>query len=254
MPRLWRNELLPWVLGLVLLGALLSPGALRAAEEEAAPEVWLQEAEADLNGDGKPEKISLRVAEGKTEFELTVNGRSKRGRFEFPEYPPEGFRIVDLDQGEPYREILVKCLGSSDWHQYYFFAFDGRELKRMGCLYRCVTFQGDGVVHSRGWRGFWTIQEKYVVDQKTRTLKKVPQEFYYVGVSGQVRKPFPLYTARDGRQVLTTLKEGSTVEILAAAPAKYPRTWYLVRSEDNLLGWVREDVLLDGVAGLPLAA
>lgn len=253
MHRLFRNKW-TWVLfWLLILEGLIYSEEMRGGDKEGDAEFWLKEAEVDLNADGQPEKISFRINEDRGEFLLTVNGYTKKGKFEFPEYPPEGFRIIDLDTGDPYKEILVKCLGSSDHHQYYFFAFDGQKLKTMGCLYRCVSFQGDGVIQTHGWHVFWAIHDKYVVDNKTRTLKKVPQEFYYVGVTGQVVKPFPLYATRSGKQILTTVKEGAKVEILAAVPAKYPNTWYLVANEDKLLGWIREKELLECVGGLPLA-
>ncbi len=113
---------------------------------------------------------------------------------------------------------------------------------------RWLEFLGNGIVLADDWMGFWTITRKYVLT-KDRKLVEVPQEFYFVGVTGKVSKPLILYQTRQGKQVLANLRAGSKAEIILSDA----KGWYLVKSEKGLLGWAKEESILQSISDLPLA-
>ncbi len=201
-------------------------------------------AKVDLNGDGKPETIRLVKLEG-NRFRLHINQDKVEGTLL---EEAEGFYIADVDKGDKYREVVVYTPGPSDDDEHVFFSFDGKRIRKMGHLMRWLKFLGNGIVLVDDWMGFWTITRKYVLT-KDRKLVEVPQEFYYVGVTGKISKPLTLYRTRQTKQVLATLRVGSEAEIVLSDS----KGWYLVKSENRLLGWAKEESLMNSMSNLPLA-
>jgi hypothetical protein len=103
--------------------------------------------------------------------------------------------------------------------------------------------------------GFWERREKYVLDPKSRKLKVVPQELYYVGVEAEAKGAFPLYKTRAGSQVVASVAPGSKCTILLSerrGKEDSPGPWYLIRSATGIVGWARERTLMENMQ-LPLA-
>jgi hypothetical protein len=201
-------------------------------------------AKADLNGDGKPETIRLVKLEG-NRFRLHIN--QDKVEDELLE-EAEGFYIANVDKSDKYREVVVYTPGPSDDDEHVFFWFDGKRIRKMGHLMRWLKFLGNGIVLANDWMGFWTITRKYVLT-KDRKLVEVPQEFYHVGVTGKVSKPLTLYRTRQTKQVLATLRVGSNAEIILSDS----KGWYLIKSENRLLGWAKEESLMNSMSNLPIA-
>lgn len=228
------------VKALLVCVIVLASSVVSSADEKRL--MW--NAKVDLNGDGKPETIRLVKLEA-GRFRLHINQDTFEGTLGGE---VEGFYIADVNKSDKYREVVVYTPGPSDDDEHVFFWFDGKRIHKMGHLMRWLKFLGNGIVLADDWMGFWTITRKYVLT-KDRKLVEVPQEFYYVGVTGKVSKPLTLYRTRQTKQVLATLRVGSNAEIILSDG----KGWYLVKSENRLLGWAKEESLLESISNLPFA-
>jgi len=238
---------------MLFLGALAYVSTVGATEKQRLPDKPLEQAEVDLNGDGKSEKITFAVKPKELKFVITVAGSSQTGEFEDGGDPPEGFTIIDIDKNDQYKEIVVVCPAASDAHVHYIFAYDGRSLKKIGRFTRFVEFPGNGIVRVQEWAGFWVVHDKYVLDGPKHTLKKVPQEFYYVGVPATVKKTFPVYATRNDKTVVAYVRPKSSVIILLCAPFRERPEWYILKTETGLIGWVKEEIFQEHLDGIPWA-
>lgn len=213
---------------------------------------FVRQAEADLNGDGTSESITLTSTDELGNFTLKVGNFELKGNLGDT---VDGFVIVDVDSSDPYREIGIHTPGPSDDDVFLMIWFNGREIRTMGILSRWPSFQGNGIVYVDDWMGFWIKREKYVLNKNSRLLDRVPQELYYVGVEATVKKSFPIYRSRNGLQSIANLREGSKILIFACDPqdTNYLNHWYLVKSESGLLGWAKLGNFMEKVQGLPWA-
>lgn len=251
---LFKNaERLCVALTLILFLGGLAGVRLVGASETPKRQDLLQQAEVDLNGDGKSERITFNIDPKAGKFTITVAGSSQSGKFESAN-PPEGFAIVDIDKEDKYKEIFVRCWGDNDIYENYIFAYDGKTLNRIGQFTGEVEFPGDGIVRVKTWEGFWKIHNKYVLERPKHTLKKVPQEFYYVGVSATVKKTFPIYATRKDQTMVANVKPGSGVIILLCAPFQENPKWYLLKTDTGLIGWIKGKIInQDNLDGIPWA-
>jgi hypothetical protein len=238
---------------MLFLGGLAGISPAGAAGKTNLPALQ-QQGEVDLDGNGKPEKITFNTDPKTKKFTITVAGSSQSGDYEPDIGTPEGFAIVKIDKTDKYREIVVRCPQASDADDNYIFAYDGKKLNKIGKFSRSVEFPGDGSVRVEDWAGFWVTHDKYVLERPKQTLKKVPQEFYYVGVPATVNKTFPIYTTPNKQTVVANVKPGSKVIILlCAAPFTENSKWYLLKTEDNLIGWIKEEIIQDRLGGISWA-
>ena len=201
---------------------------------------FVKSEEIDLNGDGQKEKILLSDFEfGHGLFKLKIGEFSISGKLENGR--PDGFMVVDIDKNDKFKEVAVHTPGPSDDDEYLIYGFDGTSIKKMGYFYRWPTFFGNGIVHVKDWMGFWSKIDKYVLQKSPRKLKKVPQEFYYVGVEVFVKKSFPVYRTRKGEKRVAYLKPISNILLLLCDPSskKFFDHWYLIKSSSGLIGWAK---------------
>ncbi|WP_233602192.1 hypothetical protein [Corallococcus sp. CA047B] len=232
--------------------AVLSSAVLLAAPAGAQGDAPVKSANVDLDGDGKPDAVSLTPgADGK--FTLKVGAATVQGNAAGNEV--SGFSVVDLDTGDKWKELLVHSVGDvDDDHRFFLYGYDGKGMKPLGDVRALTEAKGNGIVLVDTWMGFWHRRDKYVLDRKAWKLNPVPQELYAVGVEATVKKSFPLAQARTGSAVVATTAQGSKVQVLAASvPPRGGDVWYLVKSSSGLLGWVREKALVESTEGLPLA-
>ncbi|XXF75675.1 hypothetical protein P2318_21750 [Myxococcaceae bacterium GXIMD 01537] len=232
-------------LALAALTLLCAPAAI--AQAPARP------LSADLDGDGKPETVSVQWKEGDSQFVLKVGGATVRGDAKDTELGE--VTVVDLDSGDKRKEVAVST-GLSDYdHRVHLFAYDGKGLKALGTLPALTEARGNGIVLSDTWQGFWNQRDKYVLDAKAGKLTMVPQELYAVGHEATVKDSFPLARGRTDKAPLAQLAKGSRITILAATPVGpgTPERLYLVKSSTGLLGWATPDDLGKHTEGLPWA-
>ncbi|AKJ04079.1 hypothetical protein ATI61_101826 [Archangium gephyra] len=208
---------------------------------------------ADLDGDGKPEAISVQWGQGDAQFVLKVGGATVRGKTNDAEV--RGVSVIDLDGGDKWKEVAVDMGLTDDDHRSIVYGFDGKALKELGSPHALTEVRGNGIVLSDSWMGFWNRREKYALDRKAWKLNPVPQELYFVGAEATVKKSFPIVRGTKDKAVVANLAEGSKIQVLAAAPVgpKDPDYWYLVKSSTGLLGWTRGQNLQDNTEGLPWA-
>ncbi|QRN93327.1 hypothetical protein JRI60_29510 [Archangium violaceum] len=208
---------------------------------------------ADLDGDGKPEAISIQWKEGDRQFVLKVGGATLRGKAEDTEV--HGVTVIDIDGGDKWKEVSVHTgLTESDASSTVY-GFDGKALKELGRVRALSEVRGNGIVLSDSWMGFWNRREKYTLDRKAWKLNLVPQELYYVGAEASVKQSFPIVRSRTDSAPVANLAQGSKIQVLAAPPIgpKDKEPWYLVKSSTGLLGWARQRDLSDKTDGLPWA-
>lgn len=107
-----------------------------------------------------------------------------------------------------------------------------------------LALMGTGIMYTYGHsddmfyrRNKWKIEGNRVV--------RIDQPYYYVGISGELRKPVKLYSEREGGEVVATLPKGYQIEILLAEKVededKVPLR-YLARTDFGLVGWLRVDM------------
>lgn len=223
------------------------------AQPLAHAEAPVMSTSADLDGDSKPEAISLQWNEGENHFVLKVGGATVQGKVDDTEV--QGVTVVDLDSGDKWKEIAVHMgLVDSDASKTVY-GFDGKTLKELGNVHALTEARGNGIVLSDTWTGFWNLREKYALDRKAWKLNRVPQEFYYVGAEATVKQSFPLARSRTDKAVVANVAPNSKIQVLAAAPvdANNSDFWYLVKSSTGLVGWTRGKELADKTEGLPWA-
>jgi len=206
-------------------------------------------AKADLNGDGKMEEIAISKHGLYGGFILNVDKISIIGQLEDD---IDGFVIVDIDTVDKYKEIAVHTPGPSGDDQYLIYNYDGKTVKEMGKLERWPKFFGDGTVIVQDWMGFWSKKDKYVLNKERRALDLIPQELYNVGIEAEVIESFPLYKSRQDTTIVDILKPNSKVLVLLCDPSpehckehlkeisdNFFCDWYLIKSENEIVGWAR---------------
>ncbi|WP_257446944.1 hypothetical protein [Archangium lipolyticum] len=194
---------------------------------------------ADLDGDGKPEAISIQWKEGDSQFVLKVGAATLRGKADDTEV--HGVTVIDIDGGDKWKEVSVHTgLTDSDASS-TIYGFDGKALRELGRVRALSEVRGNAIVLSDSWMGFWNRREKYALDRKAWKLTLVPQELYYVGVETSVKQSFPIVRSRTDSAPVANLAQSSKILVLAASIGpKDKEPWYLVKSSTGLLGWTRQ--------------
>lgn len=230
-----------------LLTALLLLATPVHAEDEP-----MQSTSADLDGDGKPETLSLEWKEGDAAFVLRAGGASAKGRAEGTEV--QGLTVIDLDSRDKRKEVAVHTGLTYYDKRVDLYVLDGKGLKPLGSVPTLTEVRGNGIILSDSWQGFWNRRDKFAVDAKKARVSEVPQELYYVGAEATVKKSFPLTASRTDKAPVATLAQGSRIQVLAAAPLKGGKGYlYLVKSATGLLGWATDNDLSGNTEGLPFA-
>jgi hypothetical protein len=206
-------------------------------------------AKVDLNGDGVKDNIAMSRVKSSdpqyyAKFALKINGSSVEGELQ-DSIDADGFAIVDIDKADKYKEVAVHSPGPSDDDEYFIYWYDGSSIKKVGRVARWPKFAGNGIIYVNGWVSFWQNTDKYVLT-KQRTLQLVPQPLHYVGMKCKVKTGFPIYTSKNSKSVVANLKTGSQIFVVLGdiSGMENGNTWYMVRSESNLLGWVAESNLI----------
>ena len=214
---------------------------------------FMKTATVDLNSDGVKEKILLAYNEKKSAFTLTVSGHKAMSN---SVEPVDGFMVVDIDTKDNYKEIAVHTPGPSEDDIYWVYGFNTKGVKLMGILQRWPVFKGQGDIYVRDWMGFWEKTDKYVLDNKHRELRLVPQKFYPVGQAATVREPVSIYKTPDltGKATIQ-LKPKSKVMIAQFRQQGQTRTdgQYLVKSSTGIAGWTDSRTIYNKFAGLSMA-
>jgi len=208
---------------------------------------------ADLNSDNKAEIIKLERITNPNGFKLIVN--NKEVIDEFSDGEPDGFKIIDIDLQDEYKEIAVHTSGPSDDDEYMIYWYDGENIILINHFMGWPVFNGNGIVYLDKWMGFWKCRDKMVFDKTTHVLNPVPQFAYYVGVKAKVQKGFPIYKETDLINKVATLSTGSEIELLICDKSnrKYFDHRFLIKSVTGLTGWSDLNTIQENTEGLPWA-
>ncbi len=242
----------PTILAIVI--TLLLTMATAASASQAGELEFKWRDSIDLNGDGLKEKISLHKVGDSGRFTLKIGRHQISGKLGDEVY---GFAILDIKKADKYLEVAVYTPhNSGDGGEYMIFWYNGRKIAKVGDLSIWPTFKGNGIVYVKDWMGFWSRTTKYVLNRNSRTLRLVPQAFYYVGINVKVGKSFPLYKKTRIRrsEIVANLRANSEITILVCdCPVQnkgYNSEWYLIKSVTGLVGWTNS---MENVIGLPYA-
>jgi hypothetical protein len=232
--------------------ASLLTALLLLATPVHAEDAPMQSTSADLDGDGKPESLSLEWKEGDDAFILRAGSASAKGSAQDTEV--QGLTVIDLDSGDKRKEVAVHTGLTDQDKRVDLYAFDGKGLKPLGSVPTLTEVRGNGIILADSWQGFWSRRDKFTLDAKKGKVSEVPQELYHVGAEATVKKPFPLAASRTDKAPVATLAQGSRIQVIAAAPLKGGKGYlYLVKSATGLLGWATAGDLSGHTEGLPFA-
>lgn len=221
----------------------------------AAP---LQDLSGDLDGDGKPEKITVQTsAEPKPSCSVTVGAV----RYSAEDRWGDGCtgEIIDVDSGDPMKELVLIFSSGTDFGTELYLRYDGKKWSVLGeysgTFSGAREVPGAGFVLHNSWAGFFAKKVKLVLAKGQ--LRELVPELYTVEVTAKVKSSFPIQVGRSNAEPLAKLKVGSEIRVLAYDPspkckanedqAFEPCDLFLVRSASGLLGWARFDQLQAGV-------
>lgn len=194
---------------------------------------------ADLDGDGKPETISV-SASGVKVGKASLDCGSES--FLCP------VEVLDISPGDKGKELVIcdvapRLERACDLYVYSKGALTqllpaGREYG-MGALK--MSTQGNGVLLVESWERLYTRLEKYTLNEARTALVLVPQPYQYVNFDALIDRVFPLTYSPDGGSKVGTVRAGSTVTVLLES-AEHPEH-FLIRTSTGLIGWTDVDTL-----------
>ena len=234
------------------------------SSSDAAGLKFAKSATADLNGDGRPERVYLTVSVPKNapaQRLLHIGDLS----VEIHAQLPEGIAIVDIDSKDRFKEVDVRCGNPGDGGYSLVYGFDGRSISEMGEVGSHPDFRGNGIVYGGSWTGAFMIRHKFALDGKRRKLNEIRQPMYYVGRTFKAESSFPICYSMEDASVVADIEPKSQILIVAVAfqpikkrtamPNRYEtieRGWYLIKSQSGLMGWARWDTVVQHVP-IPMA-
>jgi hypothetical protein len=236
------------------------------AQERSA---LVKSANADLNGDKKPDAISIVIrgadpAKGRKgiSFTLTVNGAKANGQFNEYMEGCNGFRVAQIDGKSRLKQIAVVAWASNDFAQTLLYEYNGRTLIPIGDVDADAEISGNGAVYTRNHMAFWWRTEKFAQNPKTRRLVVVPQPAYFVGVPAKVQEPFNIrYNHDTSSGVVAVVGADTEIQVVLYWRGPGPRKglagqendWYLIKTAKGLMGWARFGYFQPKVTELPFA-
>lgn len=217
-------------------------------------------------GNGSPnEKVTLNFNDSLMDYTLKIGSASVYGKFDEAFFA--NIEIMDIDKNDNYKEIVITGIGSSDWGQCIFYEYIDGKIVEVGKINSTINISTDGdkILKSGSWMGFWTLTEDFYFDSKAKTLQKKSKDTYKLSVSAKVKNPFKLLSERkDNSESAGTLKPGASVKITKAdvsptckdaegSDDSYRCHWYYMEASDGTEGWVRLRDFMENVDGLPWA-
>jgi hypothetical protein len=196
---------------------------------------------ADLDGDGKDEKILY--TRGGTLYINDVKFTCPKEKLGMSRPLYDYFTLMDIDSEDPYIEIGISTEGRSDDLSTLFYYYNRGDLIYMGEVsgipyweYEAISLEENGVLKTP--RGFgilqsWSGQGFYDLTED-RQLVRREQEFYETPYDNQVNllQPLKLYAEPD---------KTSESYMLPVQPVTFTMTddkhWCKLRAEDGTEGW-----------------
>lgn len=195
----------------------------------------------DLDGDGKPEVISLVQDTGYKVGAATLECSLEFGGCEL--------RVVDLKGDDKRKELELCSRGPRDERLCALHVYDKGKLVELE-----PTIKGQrtwpsafevpvtGFLYADYQYRIYTRREKFTLGADGRTLTQVPQPFYHVDQKLHVDRTFPITARPDGGPVVANARPNSDVTLILESGET--DDLFLVRLSSGLVGWVSLETLL----------
>ncbi len=220
---------------------------------------------ASLETGKSAETISCSFNDSTLAFTLKIGNASVSGVF------TDAFdielRVLEIDKDDNYKQLVVMGLGPDDDNNCFFYEFAEGKIIACGHIEYTTGLKADGdkILKSDSWMGFWTLTKDYYFDANSRTLVNKPKDYYTLDVNAKVTKQIKLLENRsDNSSVSGTLKPGAKIRLIKAdiSPTckdsdgndeSYLCHWYYIKAGDGTEGWCRLRNIQENVEGLPWA-
>ncbi len=212
-------------------------------------------AQADLNSDNIIDKISLTQNDDMS-LTLTVNNIKKNFDFEYDFDEVSGFKIIDINKNDIFKEIEVAAYGPGGEGFLKLFWFDGKIIHLMNTFKASLTVNGNGIVYADNQESFWIRRRKFTLNKAMHKLTETPQFAYYVGVKNIIVKNYvSIFADENLTKKTATLSKNSKIEILLCKKHKtdYNNDIYLIKSKSGLTGWIKYSELEKNCSGFNFA-
>jgi hypothetical protein len=196
----------------------------------------------DLDGNNEMDEIRYTILGNyRSDFRLQVNRTAIQGA---GEALMSGFRIVDLNIYDRYKEIAIEQYGL-ERPVTLFYDYDGKSIRLIGKVnglcgsYRHCDGAGRVFAVKRADLLFdWPLKEEYRLNE-ARQLERSANSYYRTDgrVELKVKKPFVLLRERDGDRKAFTVKRGESVRLMGTDNFH----WCLLANESGQRGWFAVD-------------
>jgi hypothetical protein len=206
---------------------------------------------ADLDGDRKPELVTLSISGGKAEykkFSLRVGNASHDGDYFAADGDVPQLALVRVDRNKLPHQLLVTT-AAPDYCSYELLAFQKGKLKSLmkhGSK-SCVAPRalGDGRLEVLTWEGFWNRRDYFLADASGARMVLERRTVYRVEVSGVAARAIALVPERCRE---ATIAAGNPLLVKSYEPA---RNRYLLMDHEGACGWIGEVEFTGAVRDLP---
>ena len=239
----------------LIVAALVAAPVCAFAQEPDPP--LHKTATVDVNGDGKPDTVSLAVKAEANQFTLSINSARITASYEDTYNNIPGFQVLKLNGNSKVRYLAVLLSGESDLRETRLYLYNGKMIRPAGVVPDAITAP-TGIVYAQWWMGFWQCKGKFAPGANG-VVKIVPQAAYFVGKSGKASNTFIIRSAPTATAPLVAnVAPGSTVELLlfkplGAAPDDPEKGYYLIKTVSGLCGWVDYKDMKGKLPDLPWA-
>ena len=187
----------------------------------------------DFNGDGKKDEFEGKIL-GRVEFEIRINDFFIKGEGE----EIESIRIIDIDKGDRFKEIVVFEAGPSDDPELTYYYYNGKEVILMGKIpihYEKHDGQGNisgkiraHILHT------WYKKVNFKIN-KNRKIFQVKKDFYDMGqYVVELKKEIKLLKKIKGNEVAYILIPPQKIRLLKTDD----KEWIYVENDKKQQGWL----------------
>lgn len=205
--------------------------------------------EIDLDGDGKKDEVIVYTQGPDDGVIIQVNEVSYQSGQVYGFSAAETYAIVDLDQNDQYKEIIISDYGPSNDYSSNYLYYNGKNVIDMGNTGGLhndgITIHGDGMVTAMFRLSVfqtWFGDEAYCLTENHQ-LSEIPQELYTTKYPLTTKVPIKLLTKADSDSQSFTVEANRSITLIATDN----KEWILAKDENSREGWFRTDLTTLGV-------